>query len=71
MAYPAEVMGRAMCDHDIVVRLRAALNREGEISREEVEALLIEAVDAIEFLRSLLEPLEEVGLEDLPPKGRA
>jgi hypothetical protein len=36
-----------------------------------VEALLIEAAETIEFLRSLLEPLEDIGLADLPPKGSA
>jgi hypothetical protein len=57
--------------HDIVDRLKAASEREGDLPLDEVQALLIEAAETIEFLQSLLEPLEEVGLEDLPPKGSA
>jgi hypothetical protein len=60
-----------MSRYDIVDRLRAALDCGSELTREEINGLFIEAIDAIEFLRSLLEPLEEVGLEDLPPKGSA
>ena len=60
-----------MSRHDIVDRLRAALDRGGELTREEIDGLFIEAIDVIEFLRSLLEPLEDVELEDLPPKGSA
>jgi hypothetical protein len=60
-----------MSGHDIVDRLRAAVDCAGELTREEIEGLFIEAIDAIEFLRSLLEPLDDVGLEDLPPKGSA
>jgi hypothetical protein len=60
-----------MSGFDIVDRLKAASEREGNLSSDEVQALLIEAAETIEFLRSLLEPLEDVGLEDLPPKGSA
>ena len=60
-----------MSRHDIVDRLGAALDCGGELTREEIEGLFIEAIDAIELLRSLLEPLEDVGLEELPPKGSA
>jgi hypothetical protein len=54
---------------DIVDRLKAASDRD--LSLDELQALLIEAAETIEFLRSLLEPLEDVGLADLPPKGSA
>jgi hypothetical protein len=60
-----------MTKPDIVDRLNSASEHVSELSHNEVEALLIEAADSIEFLRSLLEPVEEIGLEDLPPKGRA
>jgi hypothetical protein len=60
-----------MSELDIVDRLNSASERVSDLPHNEVEALLIEAADTIEFLRSLLEPLEEVGLEDLPPKGWA
>ncbi|EIM25588.1 hypothetical protein MicloDRAFT_00063150 [Microvirga lotononidis] len=60
-----------MASHDIVERLKSASEYEGVMPVEEVQSLLIEAADAIEFLRSLLEPLEDVELEDLLPKGRA
>lgn len=60
-----------MSNRDIVERLKAASEYEGVLPVEEVQSLLIEAAEAIEFLRSLLEPLEEVGLEDLPPSGHA
>jgi hypothetical protein len=56
---------------DIVDRLKAASEREENLPLGEAQALFIEAAEAIEFLRSLLEPLEDVGLEDLPPKGSA
>ncbi|WP_404295413.1 hypothetical protein ACD578_28160 (plasmid) [Microvirga sp. RSM25] len=56
---------------DIVDRLKAASEHEGDLPLDEGQALLIEAAETIEFLRSLLEPVEEVGLEDLPPKGNA
>ncbi|WP_404290617.1 hypothetical protein ACD578_02650 [Microvirga sp. RSM25] len=56
---------------DIVDRLKAASEREGNLPLGEAQALLIEAAETIEFLRSLLGPLEDVGLEDLPPKGSA
>jgi hypothetical protein len=49
-------------DFDIVERMRAALDREGELPLKEIEALLIEAGETIELLRSLLEPSNEVGL---------
>jgi hypothetical protein len=60
-----------MSKRDIVDRLKSASECDGVLPVEEVQSLLIEAAEAIEFLRSLLEPLEEVGLEDLPPKGTA
>jgi hypothetical protein len=60
-----------MSELDIVDRLNSASERVSDLPQNEVEALLIEAADTIEFLRSLLEPLEDVGVEDLPPKGRA
>jgi hypothetical protein len=60
-----------MSELDIVDRLNSASERVSDLPLNEVEALLIEAADTIGFLRSLLEPLEEVGLEDLPPKGQA
>ena len=47
---------------DIVERLRAALDTEGELPFEEIGALLIEASETIELLRSLLEPGNEVGM---------
>jgi hypothetical protein len=56
---------------DIVDRLKSASECEGAPPPDDLQALLIEAAETIEFLRSLLEPLEEVGLEDLPPKGSA
>jgi hypothetical protein len=58
-----------MSGHDIVDRLKAASDRD--LSLDELQALLIEAAETIEFLRSLLEPLEDLGLADLPPKGSA
>ena len=60
-----------MTSHDIVERLKSASEYESVMPVEEVQSLLIETADAIEFLRSLLEPMDEVGLEDLLPKGRA
>jgi hypothetical protein len=60
-----------MSGRDIVDRLKAASECEEDLPLGEVQALLIEAAETIEFLRSLLEPLEEVGLEDLPSKGNA
>ena len=60
-----------MSGRDIVDRLKAALEREGDLPLDEVQGLLIEAAETIEFLRSLSDPLEEVGLEDLPPQGSA
>ncbi|WP_114948158.1 hypothetical protein [Microvirga calopogonii] len=57
--------------HDIVERLTEALERLNDLSCNEVEALLIESAETIQFLRSLLEPLDDAGLEDLPPKGSA
>jgi len=60
-----------MTKHDIVDRLNAASEEVGDLPPNEVEALLIEAAETIEFLRSLLTPLEEVTLEDLAPKGNA
>jgi hypothetical protein len=60
-----------MTKYDIVDRLNAASERVSDLHRNEVEALLIEAADTIEFLRSLLPAVEEVGLEDLPPKRSA
>jgi hypothetical protein len=56
---------------DITARPRSATECEGEISLDEVQALLIEAAELIEFLRPLLEPLENIRLKDLPPQGRA
>ncbi|QRM32723.1 hypothetical protein [Microvirga sp. VF16] len=60
-----------MSECDIADRLRAALDRDGELALGEIKTLLIEAGETIEFLRSLLEPLEEVGVERLAPKGNA
>jgi hypothetical protein len=60
-----------MSGRDIVNRLKAASECEGDLPLDEVQALLIEAAETIEFLRSLLEPLEDIGLADLPPKGSA
>jgi hypothetical protein len=60
-----------MSGHDIVDRLKAASECEGDLPLEEERALFIEAAETIEVLRSLLEPLKDVGLEDLPPKGSA
>jgi hypothetical protein len=56
---------------DIVDRLKAASECEGGLPLIEVQTLLIEAAETIEFLQPLLGPLEEVGLEDLLPKGSA
>ena len=56
---------------DIVERLRAALDTEGELPFEEIEALLIEASETIELLRSLLEPGNEVGMVGSASKDRA
>jgi hypothetical protein len=56
---------------DIVDRLKAAVESDEGLRVDEVQALFIEAAETIEFLRSLLEPLEDAGLEDLPPKGSA
>ena len=56
---------------DIVDRLSSASERVSDLPCNEVEALLIEAADTIAFLRSLLEPSEDVRLEDLPPRGSA
>jgi hypothetical protein len=56
---------------DIVDRLKEASECVSDLPCNEVEALLIEAAETIEFLRSLLEPLEDIGLADLPPKGSA
>jgi hypothetical protein len=66
-----ECNGEAHLKLEVVDRLKAASEREGDLPRDELQALLIEAADTIEFLRSLLEPMEDVGLEDLPPKGSA
>jgi hypothetical protein len=60
-----------MSGRDIVNRLKAASEYEGDLPLDEVQALLIEAAETIEFLRSLLEPLDDIRLEDLPPKGSA
>ena len=60
-----------MTKHDIVDRLNAASERVSDLPRNEVEALLIEAADTIAYLRSLLEPLEDIALADVPPKGTA
>jgi hypothetical protein len=67
----ADTHGRHMSKHDIVDRLKAASECEGDLPPDEVRALFIEAADMIEFLRSLLEPLDDIDLEDLPPKGCA
>jgi hypothetical protein len=56
---------------DIGDPLKAASESEGDLPLDEVQALFIETADTIEFLRSRLEPLEDVGLKDLPPQGRA
>ena len=56
---------------DIVERLKAAAEMNEELHPNEAQALFIEAADEIEYLRSLLEPLDETGLEDAPPQGRA
>ncbi|WP_201832694.1 hypothetical protein [Microvirga zambiensis] len=58
-----------MVDFDIVDRLRAALDREGNLPLKEIEALLLEASETIELLRSLLEPCVEVEAESLAAKG--
>lgn len=55
---------------DIVERLRAALDTEGELPFEEIGALLIEASETIELLWSLLEPRQRswngrLGIEGL------
>ena len=60
-----------MSKGDIVDRLKAASECQGDLLWKEMEALLIEAAEAIEFLRLLLEPLEDFKLENLPPKGSA
>jgi hypothetical protein len=60
-----------MTKYDIMDRLNAASERVSDLPLDEVQALLIEAAETIEFLRSLLEPLEDIGLADLPPKGSA
>jgi hypothetical protein len=60
-----------MSGRDIVDRLKAASECERDLPLDEVQPLLIEAAETIEFLRSLLEPLEDIGLADLPPKGSA
>jgi hypothetical protein len=58
-------------DLDIVDRLRAALDCEGDLPLKEIEALLLEAGETIELLRSLLEPYEGVGVVGLVPRGSA
>jgi len=55
---------------DIVDRLKAAAEHDGGIPAAEAQALFIEAADAIELLRSLLEPATEDGLEDMKPESR-
>jgi hypothetical protein len=60
-----------MSNLDIVDRLKAAVESDEGLPVDEAQALFIEAAETIEFLRSLLEPLQESGLEDLPPKGSA
>jgi hypothetical protein len=60
-----------MSGRDIVNRLKSASEYEGDLPLDEVQALLIEAAETIEFLRSLLGPLDDIRLEDLPPKGSA
>lgn len=56
---------------DIVDRLRAAVEHDEGLPVDETQALFIEAAETIEFLRSLLEPLDEIKVEDLPPRGSA
>ena len=56
---------------DIADRLKAASESDEVLPPNEVQALFIEAAETIEFLRSLLKPLDELDLEDLPPKGNA
>jgi hypothetical protein len=69
--YSVNATGRRISKLDIVDRLKAASECEGDLPRDEMQALLIEAADAMEFLRSRLEPLEDIRPEDLPPQGRA
>jgi len=56
---------------DIADRLKAASESDEVLPPNEVQALFIEAAETIEFLRSLLKPLDELDLEDLPPRGNA
>ncbi|WP_162820335.1 hypothetical protein [Microvirga calopogonii] len=56
---------------DIAERLKAAAEKDEALPLNEVQALFIEAADEIEYLRSLLEPFDEIGLEGVPPQGRA
>jgi hypothetical protein len=60
-----------MSGRDIVDRLKSASECAGDLPQDEMQALFIEAAEMIEFLRSLLEPLEDVGLADFPPQGSA
>jgi hypothetical protein len=56
---------------DIVDRLKAAVEHDEGLPLNEAQALFIEAAETIEFLRSLLAPLEEMELKDMPPRGSA
>lgn len=56
---------------DIVDRLKAAAEKDEVLPLNEAQALFLEAADEIEYLRALTEALDETGLEDLPPQGRA
>lgn len=54
---------------DIVARLRAASEHDEGIDPAETQALFIEAADAIEMLRELLEDPEQNDLAYIKPLG--
>ena len=56
---------------DITDRLKAASESDEGLPLNEAQALFIEAAETIEFLRSLLKPLDGLGLEDMHPRGMA
>ena len=60
-----------MSGADIVYRLKAAAENSGGIDPIEMQALLLEAAEAIEHLRNLLRPTIEGDLDLIDPKGRA
>jgi hypothetical protein len=64
-------MGKASVQVQYCGPALISFRMRGESSRDEVQALLIEAAKLIEFLRLLLESFENIRLKDLLPQGRA